>query len=153
MLYKMDHILYIVDENEHEDFTTMMKLGKYIQEHRNEIVWKGGFYPRLEDTVYRGTKAFMQIIKNIGGGDLKTCTKFLKLLRHEYFVDGKYFRTNKKEIAESIFSDDERIYIGEEENSKEDKEDNVPELINIIDEVELSSEEIKQLINHLVEKL
>ena len=147
----MDHFIYSKG-NENEDFKICLKIARYIQENRDNIIWAGGYYPRMKETKYRGIKAYREIVKNTGEDDVGLCSKFLKLLRNEYFCEGDWIRTGHKEVAEILFKNDEDIYIGKEEKAKSKSEDSC-ELINIINETELSSEDIKSIIKHLVSLL
>lgn len=146
----MDCFIYSVEEN-NEEFEIIFKLAKYIQENREEIVWGGGFYPRFKDTNYRGQKAFRQILSCIGMTDIRGCSKFLKLLRHEYFCEGDWIKTSRKELAEDMFSDNKGVYIGKDEKVRVDN--SFDELINVIDEMSLDSDEWKDVIHHILLKL
>lgn len=145
----MDCFIYSVEEN--EEFQTLFKLAKYLQEHREELVWNGGFYPRYKDTNYRGQKAFNQILNAIDETDMRKCSKLLKLLRHEYFCEGDWIKTSRQELATEMFQDNKDIYVGTEEKVKSNSA--FDELLNVIDEVELESDEWKDIIHHILLKL
>ena len=145
----MDYYVYNLTEN--KDFVSFFNLAKYIQENRDNIVWKGGFYPRLKETNYRGAKAFEEILKQIEFEDFKFAVKCLKLLRHEYLCDVDFVKTSKKEIAESLFEDDDNVYVGTEQ--KEIEVSHFEDLINIINETDLDSSEWKDVIHNILLKL
>lgn len=141
---------YVYSSTDDKDFVSFFNLAKYIQENRENIVWNGGFYPRKTDTNYRGAKAFQEIMKAIDMSDFKFGVKCLKLLRKEYFCDVEWVKVSNKEIAEDLFEGKD-VYVGTEE--KEIQPNYFEDLMNVINETDLESDQWKDIIHNILLKL
>jgi len=73
-----------------------------------------------------------------------------EVVKKEYFCDVEWVKVSNKEIAEELFQGKD-VYVGTEE--KEIQPNYFEDLMNVINETELQSDEWKEIIHNILLKL